>query len=127
MANKKMVVLAGYKAVKQALVNQAEDFGEREVFPIFHDFNKGNGMKTVKKTFWSHFFFSFLINFWLSGILFTNGDQWKEMRRFALMTLKDFGMGKRTTEEKIIEECQYLIEEFEQHNGNLTSWRLPSL
>ncbi|XP_056871630.1 cytochrome P450 2K1-like isoform X1 [Takifugu flavidus] len=97
LASKKVVVLAGYTAVKQALVNQAEDFGEREIFPIFHDFNKGN------------------------GILFTNGDQWKEMRRFALMTLKDFGMGKRTIEEKIIEECQYLIEAFEQHQGEAFS------
>ncbi|CAG00183.1 unnamed protein product [Tetraodon nigroviridis] len=93
MAHKKVVVLAGYKTVKQALVNQAEDFGEREVFPIFHDFNKGN------------------------GILFTNGNQWREMRRFTLGTLKDFGMGKRIMEEKIVEECQYLIEEFEQHKG----------
>lgn len=48
MASKKVVVLAGYTAVKQALVNQAEDFGEREIFPIFHDFNKGKGMRTVK-------------------------------------------------------------------------------
>lgn len=47
MASKKVVVLAGYRAVKQALVNQAEDFGDREIFPLFHDFNKGNGMRTV--------------------------------------------------------------------------------
>lgn len=56
MAHKKAVVLAGYKAVKQALVNQADDFGDREVLPIFHDFNKGNGTRTVEKTFWSHLF-----------------------------------------------------------------------
>ncbi len=43
------------------------------------------------------------------------------MRRFALSTLKDFGMGKRITEGKIIEECRYLIEEFEQHEGNMIS------
>lgn len=43
------------------------------------------------------------------------------MRRFALSTLKDFGMGKRISEGKIIEECHYLIQEFEQHQGNMSS------
>ncbi|XP_044208895.1 cytochrome P450 2K1-like [Thunnus albacares] len=90
---KKVIVLAGYRTVKQALVNHAEDFGDREVTPIFYDFNKGH------------------------GILFSNGNTWKEMRRFALTTLRDFGMGKKITEGKIIEECHYLIEEFEQHDG----------
>uniref|UniRef100_A0A8P4KLN9 Cytochrome P450 2K1 n=1 Tax=Dicentrarchus labrax TaxID=13489 RepID=A0A8P4KLN9_DICLA len=92
-ALKKVVVLAGYRTVKQALVNHAEEFGDREVTPIFYDFNKGH------------------------GILFSNGDSWKEMRRFALTTLRDFGMGKRISEGRIIEECRYLIEEFEQYEG----------
>ncbi|XP_028267917.1 cytochrome P450 2K1-like [Parambassis ranga] len=90
---KKVVVLAGYRTVKQALLNHAVEFGNREVTPIFYDFTKGN------------------------GILFTNGDTWKEMRRFALATLKDFGMGKKISEDKIIEECHYLIKEFEAHGA----------
>lgn len=53
----------------------------------------------------------------LTGILFANGESWKEMRRFALTTLRDFGMGKRTAEDKIVEECHYLIEMFEEHKG----------
>uniref|UniRef100_A0A4W6GAS9 Uncharacterized protein n=2 Tax=Lates calcarifer TaxID=8187 RepID=A0A4W6GAS9_LATCA len=90
---KKVVVLAGYRTVKQALVNHAEEFGDREITPIFYDFTEGH------------------------GIIFSNGDSWKEMRRFALTTLRDFGMGKRISEGKIIEECHHLIEEFEKHEG----------
>ncbi|XP_034566461.1 cytochrome P450 2K1-like [Notolabrus celidotus] len=89
----KVVVLAGYKAVKEALVGYAEEFGERHIFPIFYDVNQGH------------------------GILFANGESWKELRRFALTTLKDFGMGKRIAEERILEECQHLIQVFEHHEG----------
>ncbi|XP_048848272.1 cytochrome P450 2K1-like, partial [Brienomyrus brachyistius] len=85
---KKTVVLAGYKAVKEALINFAEEFGDRDMAPIFKDITKGH------------------------GIVFANGDSWKEMRRFALSTLRDFGMGKRGIEEKIIEEIHYMTEVF---------------
>ncbi|KAF3846341.1 hypothetical protein F7725_003419 [Dissostichus mawsoni] len=39
----KVVVLAGYKSVKDALVSNAEEFGEREISPIFYDMNEGHG------------------------------------------------------------------------------------
>ncbi|KAK2916848.1 hypothetical protein Q8A67_001222 [Cirrhinus molitorella] len=91
---KKVVVLAGYKAVKQALVNQAEEFGERDITPVVQDFNHG------------------------FGIVFANGDSWKTMRRFALSTLRDFGMGKKLSEEKIVDETRYLREVFEKFQGN---------
>ncbi|XP_048848251.1 cytochrome P450 2K1-like [Brienomyrus brachyistius] len=90
---KKVVVLTGFKTVKEALVNHAVEFGEREISPIFYDFNEGQ------------------------GVLFSNGDSWKEMRRFALSTLRDLGMGKRGSEEKIIEEIHYMSEVFENFKG----------
>uniref|UniRef100_A0A3Q3WHG3 Uncharacterized protein n=1 Tax=Mola mola TaxID=94237 RepID=A0A3Q3WHG3_MOLML len=93
LGTSKVVVLAGYKTVKEALVNKAEEFGDRYISPIFYDISQGH------------------------GILFANGDSWKEMRRFALTTLRDFGMGKRIAEDKILEECNYLIQMFEAHKG----------
>ncbi|XP_056144591.1 cytochrome P450 2K1-like [Lampris incognitus] len=90
---KKVVVLAGYRTVRQALVSHAEEFGNRQISPVFHDFCQGH------------------------GIIFSNGDSWKEMRRFALSTLRDFGMGKKSIQSKIIEECHHLIDEFEKHEG----------
>lgn len=44
---KKVIVIAGYRAVKEALVNHAEEFGNREVTPVFYDFNKGHGKKIL--------------------------------------------------------------------------------
>ncbi|XP_034046726.1 cytochrome P450 2K1-like [Thalassophryne amazonica] len=89
----KVVVLTGYKTVKEALVNYSEEFGDRSITPIFNDINHGH------------------------GILFANGDSWKEMRRFALSTLKDFGMGKKIAEQKIIEECHHLIKTIKSYKG----------
>lgn len=119
-----MVVLAGYRAVKEALVNHAEEFGNREITPIFHDFNKGHGRIRLLVIFMSVAIAVCLQashSILFPGILFSNGDSWREMRRFALATLKDFGMGKKMSEEIITEECQHLIKEFEQFEGKIRS------
>ncbi|XP_068575143.1 cytochrome P450 2K1-like isoform X2 [Cebidichthys violaceus] len=91
----KVLILAGYKTVKQALVNYAVEFGERQVPPL------GNDLSGLHS----------------KGIIFADGESWKEMRRFALSNLRDFGMGKKSAEEQIIEEIQYLINVFERHEG----------
>ncbi|XP_073692364.1 cytochrome P450 2K1-like [Garra rufa] len=93
MGSKRSVVLVGYKTVKDALVNHAEEFGDRDTGPGFR------------------------ITTHVHGIIFSNGENWKEMRRFALTNLRDFGMGKRGSEEKIIEEIQYLKGEFDKFEG----------
>ncbi|XP_029616126.1 cytochrome P450 2K1-like [Salmo trutta] len=90
---KKVVVLAGYKTVKQALINQAEEFGDRDITPVFYEFNHGH------------------------GILFAKGNSWKEKRLFALTNLRDFGMGKKLSKEKILKEIHYLIEVYEKPEG----------
>ncbi|KAI6216538.1 (pine wood nematode) hypothetical protein [Aphelenchoides besseyi] len=42
------------------------------------------------------------------GIIGTNGDLWREQRRFALTTLRDFGMNKTLMQERILDEVQTL-------------------
>lgn len=100
LGTKKVIVLSGYKTVKQALVNYAEEFGEREITHTF---------KFTEEC----------------GILFSNGENWKEMRRFALTNLRDFGMGKKACETKIIEEIQYLKEVFDEFEGKPFSTSEP--
>uniref|UniRef100_A0A673CEZ4 Uncharacterized protein n=1 Tax=Sphaeramia orbicularis TaxID=375764 RepID=A0A673CEZ4_9TELE len=90
---KKVVVLAGYKTVKEALVNHADTFGERDPDILLIESSHGN------------------------GVTWSNGDSWKEMRRFALSNLRDYGMGKRACEDKIIEECHYLTDVLKNFGG----------
>lgn len=47
MGPRKAVVLAGYRTVKEALVNHAEEFGDREVPPVIKDSNLDHGDETL--------------------------------------------------------------------------------
>ncbi|XP_053232019.1 cytochrome P450 2C19-like [Podarcis raffonei] len=85
----RVVVLHGYDAVKEALIDRGEEFAARGRLPLADDVNKG------------------------LGIGFSNGEGWKQLRRFALTTLRNFGMGKKSIEERIQEEAQFLLEKFQ--------------
>ncbi|XP_066451808.1 cytochrome P450 2C5-like isoform X2 [Eleutherodactylus coqui] len=93
LGTEKMVVLCGYDTVKEALVNRAEEFLDRPMTPAFMDLTGGY------------------------GIAFLNGNNWKIMRHFTVSTLRDFGMGKRSLEEKINEESNCLVERFKCYKG----------
>ena len=56
----KVVVLAGYKAVKEALVSYAEEFGDRNISPIFYDINRGHGTTLLQKAFDIFLYINFL-------------------------------------------------------------------
>ena len=46
------------------------------------------------------------------GIVFSEGEYWKEQRRFAMKTLKEFGAGKSSLQHLINEEVNKLVEDF---------------
>ncbi|XP_029475736.1 cytochrome P450 2G1-like isoform X2 [Rhinatrema bivittatum] len=92
--NVPILVLNGCDAVKEALIDNADVFGARAT-PL--GFTK----------FFSEY-----------GIISSNGERWKQLRRFALMTMRNFGMGKRSIEERIQEEAQFLVEELQKTKGS---------
>lgn len=83
---KKIVVLYGYDIVKEALIDNGEAFSGRGILPLIEKLFKGTGIVT------------------------SNGETWRQLRRFALTTLRDFGMGKKGIEERIQEEAHFLVE-----------------
>nr|AIM58852.1 cytochrome P450 2C8 [Callithrix jacchus] len=84
---KPVVVLHGYEAVKEALIDNGEEFSGRSIFPV--------SQRTSKDL----------------GIISSNGKRWKEIRRFSLTTLRNFGMGKRSIEDRVQQEARCLVEE----------------
>ncbi|XP_019943823.2 cytochrome P450 2G1-like [Paralichthys olivaceus] len=84
LGRQRTIVLVGYDAVKEALVDQADDFTGRGPLPFLIKATKGYGL----------------------GI--SNGERWRQLRRFTLSTLRDFGMGRKGMEEWIQEESNHL-------------------
>ncbi|KAM4696336.1 cytochrome P450 2G1-like [Rhinophrynus dorsalis] len=88
-----VIMLCGYDALKEAFVDQAEDFGGRGHISSLNRISQGY------------------------GLAFSNGERWRQMHNFTIKTLKDFGMGKKSIEVKIQEEAHYLVEEFRKSKG----------
>lgn len=52
-----------------------------------------------------------------SGVIFSNGNIWKQQRRFALSTLKYFGFGKKSLEPVILDEFTHCAEKIKAYKG----------
>ncbi|KAM6936866.1 cytochrome P450 2F2-like [Xenentodon cancila] len=98
LGTKPAVVINGLKAVKEAIVIKATDFAGRPQDLLVNDITQRKGV-----------------------ILVDYGLRWREHRRFALMTLRNFGLGKTSMEKRIYDELQYTIETLEKSIGKTMS------
>ncbi|XP_068458853.1 cytochrome P450 2F2-like [Clinocottus analis] len=98
---KPAVVINGMKTIKEALVTKAVDFAGRPQDLFVNDTTQRKGL-----------------------ILADYGMSWKDQRRFALMNLRNFGMGKDSMEERIHEEIKYTMDALEKSIGKSMSPRI---
>ncbi|XP_060098791.1 cytochrome P450 2J2-like [Heteronotia binoei] len=88
-----IVVLSGYEAVKEGLINQSEGFADRPATRL---------LKAAAKE---------------RGIVLSNGHTWKQQRKFGIATMRKLGMGKKGMEQQIQEEAHQLVETFARAKG----------
>ncbi|XP_060098716.1 cytochrome P450 2J2-like [Heteronotia binoei] len=88
-----IVVLSGYEAVKEGLINQSELFADRPATPFIEAIAKER------------------------GIIFSNGHTWKQQRKFGLASMRKLGLGKKGMEHQIQEEAHQLVEMFTLAKG----------
>ncbi|XP_053577689.1 cytochrome P450 2G1-like isoform X1 [Bombina bombina] len=94
MGQKPIVILTSCDAVKEALIYNGEKFIGRGYTPLMERITLGHGLSN------------------------SSGERWKQLRNFSLMTMRNFGMGKRSIEERIQEEAQFLLEEIRKTKGH---------
>ncbi|XP_048017997.1 cytochrome P450 2M1-like [Megalobrama amblycephala] len=97
LANTPVVIISGYEALKETMIGLGEEFSGRADYPLIMKITHGY------------------------GVLSTSGHRWKQMRKFSLTTLKDFGMGRRSIEERVREEAEYLVEMIKKCEGSAFS------
>ncbi|XP_061773417.1 cytochrome P450 2F2-like [Nerophis ophidion] len=101
LGRKPAVIVNGVHALKEALVSKATDFAGRPQDLYVNDTTNRKGV-----------------------ILADYGLSWKEHRRFALMTLRDFGLGKNSMEERILGEIEFIMKTLETSIGKTLSPQL---
>uniref|UniRef100_A0AAX7VBN6 Cytochrome P450, family 2, subfamily X, polypeptide 9 n=1 Tax=Astatotilapia calliptera TaxID=8154 RepID=A0AAX7VBN6_ASTCA len=98
---KPAVIINGMKAIKEAIVTKATDFAGRPQDLFVSDITKRKGV-----------------------IMADYGSSWKEHRRFALTTLRNFGLGKNSMEDRIHKEIKHIISTLEESVGKTMSPRV---
>ncbi|XP_035675180.1 cytochrome P450 2U1-like [Branchiostoma floridae] len=96
MGPQDVVVVNGCAAIKEALVMKGAHFSDRPALFLTEAISSRKGI-----------------------IMRKDGDDCQSIRRFGLSSLRYFGVGKKTLEPSIQQECRRLCQSFKQMEGEL--------
>ncbi|GAB1288651.1 Cytochrome P450 2J5 [Apodemus speciosus] len=88
-----VVIVSGLPLIKKMFTHLDQNFVNRSLSPVRKRITGSN------------------------GLIASNGQTWKEQRRFALMTLRNFGLGKKSLEQRMQEEAYHLVEAIGEEGG----------
>ncbi|XP_045849710.1 cytochrome P450 2W1 [Meles meles] len=93
LGRQKTVVLAGYEAVREALVGTGLQLADRPPIAIFQLIQGGG------------------------GIFFSSGARWRAARQFTVRTLHSLGVGRGPVASKVLQELKCLMGELDGYRG----------
>ncbi|KAJ7322066.1 hypothetical protein JRQ81_018353 [Phrynocephalus forsythii] len=91
--SERVVIVHGYDLVKKVLIDNGDDFLDRGHMPSTNKLSQGH------------------------GVVMADGERWQQIRRFSLTTMRNFGMGKKSIEERIQEEAEHLVKALRATKG----------
>ncbi|KAL3862707.1 hypothetical protein ACJMK2_008660 [Sinanodonta woodiana] len=97
-----VIVVCGYEAIREMFIKRGIEFSDRPAAILGAIILNGG-----------------------KGITAVSGDTWKNQKRFILATLRNFGLGKSTLENKIHREVNLFLSEIEKQNQALFHMMSP--
>ncbi|KAK3598207.1 hypothetical protein CHS0354_026609 [Potamilus streckersoni] len=96
------IIVCGYEAIREIFIKRGVEFSDRPAAMLGAIIL--NGAK---------------------GITAVSGDTWKNQRKFTLLTLRNFGFGKSTLQDKIHTEIKFFLSEIEKVNHKPFQMMVP--
>nr|XP_055196123.1 cytochrome P450 2W1 [Nyctereutes procyonoides] len=93
LGRQKTVVLAGYEAVREALVGTGPELADRPPIAIFQLIQGGG------------------------GIFFSSGARWRAARQFTIRTLHGLGVGRGPMADNVLQELRCLMGQLDCYRG----------